>query len=330
MRKMILAGGSGYLGSVLVDYFKDKVQSIIILSRGPQWQQGNVQSVRWDGKTPGSWQAHLEEADLLVNLTGKNVNCRYTEANKKEILQSRLEATRVLRQAVAEAKQPPKLWIQCASATIYRHAEDRPMDEETGEIGVGFSVDVCKAWERAFWEQPAPQTRKVLLRIGIVLGREDGAFPRLLNLVRTGMGGHQGNGGQYVSWIHETDVAGIIRWVAGHPEVEGTLNCTSPEPISNVTLMKMLRQTYGMPFGFRTPAWLLEIASWLIGTETELVLKSRWVIPKRLLEAGYRFQFPRADYAIHDLVSTRNYWHRKKKEKGEVRVSGRITSPYAG
>jgi uncharacterized protein (TIGR01777 family) len=183
MKKMILAGGSGYLGSVLVDYFKDKVESIIILSRGPEWQQGNAQSVQWDGKTPGSWQTHLEEADLLVNLTGKNVNCRYTEANKTEILQSRLESTRVLNQAVAEAQHPPKLWIQCASATIYRHAEDQPMDEEMGEIGVGFSVDVCKAWERAFWEGVTPLTRKVLLRIGIVLGREDGAFPRLLNLV---------------------------------------------------------------------------------------------------------------------------------------------------
>ncbi len=305
MNKIILAGGSGYLGTLLARHFADKAQFIVILTRGAAWQRGNVQAVSWDGANPGPWQAHLEGADLLVNLVGKNVNCRYTETNRREILESRVAATEALGRAVAAAKTPPQVWVQFASATIYRHAEDFAMDEVAGEIGYGFSVDVCRQWEKTFWAQLAPHTRKVILRTSIVLGRGDGAFPRLLNLVRLGLGGRQGNGRQYVSWIHEADVAGIVEWVANNESATGVYNCTAPGPVPNAKLMVLIREAYGVPVGLPAPAWLLEIGAGLIGTETELVLKSRWVVPAKLLQAGYLFQFPQAGPAIHDLVSIR-------------------------
>lgn len=305
MNKIILAGGSGYLGTLLARYFADKVRSIVILTRGATWQRGNLQAVSWDGANDGPWQTHLEGADLLVNLTGKNVNCRYTQVNRREILGSRVAATEALGRAVAAAQVPPKVWVQFTSATIYRHAEDFAMDEIAGEIGYGFSVDVCRQWEKTFWAQPAPQTRKVILRTGIVLGRQNGAFPRLLNLVRLGLGGHQGNGRQYISWIHEADVAGIVEWVATNPSATGVYNCTAPGPVPNAQFMELMRKAYGVPVGLPTPAWLLEMGARLIGTETELVLKSRWVVPAKLLLAGYLFQFSQAGPAIHDLISIR-------------------------
>ncbi len=305
MNKIILAGGSGYIGSVLAEHFGDKAESIVIFTRGAAWQKGNVQAVHWDGATRGDWQEHLENADLLVNLTGKNVNCRYTEENRREILKSRLDATEVLGKAVAAAVNPPRVWIQFTSATIYRHAEDFAMDEIAGETGYGFSVDVCRKWEKAFWAQPTPRTRKVALRTSIVLGRRDGAFPRLLNLVRLGMGGRQGNGRQYVSWIHESDVAGIVEWVTGNESITGVYNCTAPGPVPNSQLMQTIREAYGVPAGLPAPTWLLEIGAGLIGTETELILKSRWVVPAKLLQAGYLFRFPQLAPAVHDLISIR-------------------------
>ena len=303
MKKVILAGGSGYIGSVLADFYTDKADEVVVLTRGSASLKGNVRTVHWNGKDVDQWMYELEGADLLVNLTGKNVNCRYNEKNKAEILSSRLEATAALGKAVAELSNPPKVWIQSASATIYRHAEDRPMDEYTGEIGNGFSVDVCKAWEEMFWQQNAPHTRKVLLRIGIVLGKSDSALPRMLRLTRFGLGGRQGNGRQYMSWIHEKDVASVIHWVYNNKEIQGTFNCTSPRPLTNADFMRTLRAVCKMPFGMLTPTWLLSIGAWLIGTETELVLKSRWVVPKKLLDAGYVFQFPDLREALVEIMN---------------------------
>jgi uncharacterized protein (TIGR01777 family) len=247
----------------------------------------------------------LEGADLLINLTGKNVNCRYNQKNKDEILNSRVNATVALGKAFETLRTPPKVWIQSASATIYRHAEDRAMDEITGEIGEGFSVDVCNAWEKTFWEQNAPHTRKVLLRIGIVLGKSDSALPRMLRLARFGLGGQQGNGKQYMSWIHEDEVVSIMDWIYKHEEIKGTFNCTSPQPLTNANFMRCIRTVCNVPFGVPTPAWLLTIGAWLIGTETELILKSRWVLPKKLIEAGYVFRFPHLSDTLTDIVKNK-------------------------
>ena len=302
--KIVLAGGNGYLGHVLADYYKDKADEIIILSRKPQSQYQNIKTLLWDGRTAGGWVNDLEGTDLLINLCGKNVNCRYTKANREEIIASRVVPTKLLGDVINKMEHPPKLWINLASATIYRHAEDRPQDEETGEIGYGFSIDVCKKWEETFFETNTPYTRKIALRMGIVLGMSDSAFPRLLNLVKFGMGGKQGNGQQYMSWVHEQDAAKCTEFLLEHEELSGVINCTAPGPVKNTEFMAAIRRAWGMPFGLPAPTWLLTIGAAIIGTETELILKSRWVLPKRLTDAGYVFSFGEAAYAIDDLLST--------------------------
>ncbi len=300
--KVVLAGGNGYLGKVLSNFYKPLAKKIIILSRKNQTANGNVETVLWDGCTEGEWKKSLNGADLLINLCGKNVNCRYTDKNKAEIINSRTVPTALLGVAIAAIENPPKLWINVTSATIYRHAEDRPQDEETGEIGYGFSIDVCKQWEETFFNTKTPLTRKIALRMGIVLGREDAAFPRLLNLVKYGLGGMQGDGQQYVSWVHEQDAAKCTEWLMNHDEINGVINCTAPEPVKNAQFMKIIRNVYGAPFGLPAPSWLLEIGAKVIGTETELILKSRWVLPKRLLDSGYNFLFTKAEHAVKDLL----------------------------
>jgi uncharacterized protein (TIGR01777 family) len=301
-KKIVLAGGNGYLGDVLSDFYKDKTDEIVILSRHEKLAEGNIRTVTWDGKTPGKWAAELVNADMLINLCGKNVNCRYTEKNKAEIFASRLQPTELLGEVIHDLAEPPKLWINVTSATIYRHAEDRPQDEETGEIGTGFSIEVCKAWEAAFNKYDTPKTRKITLRMGIVLGKNGSVFPRLLNLVKLGMGGMQGNGEQYVAWVHEHDVARSTEWFMQHPEVQGVFNCTAPNPVKNAGLMKVIRCVYGAPIGLPAPQWLLEAGAIVIGTETELILKSRWVIPKRLQDNGFEFQYGTIKAAVEDIL----------------------------
>lgn len=301
-QRIILAGGNGYLGTVLANHFKALANEVIILSRKATPIKGNITTIFWDGKTEGVWTNHLAGADLLVNLCGKNVNCRYTDKNKQEIFDSRLIPTALLNKVIAGMANPPKVFINITSATIYRHAEDRPQDEATGEIGTGFSVEVCKAWEQTFFETATPATRKIALRMGFVLGKTDSAFPRLLNMARFGLGGKHGNGNQYISWIYEQDVALLTEWLLQHPEVDGVLNCTAPQPVKNAMLMRIIRQNIKMPFGLPSPKWLLEIGALLIGTETELILKSRWVVPKRLLDLGFKFQFADINKAVQACI----------------------------
>jgi len=299
--KIVLAGGSGYLGKIIRDSFRSKADSIVILTRGGDSISGNIQYAHWDGKSLGSWVSVLEGADILINLVGKNVNCRYTEKNRSEILKSRLDATRVLGKAMERIENAPSLWIQCSSATIYRDSYDKLMDEKTGECGNGFSEQVCLQWEGMFNRQLLPATRKVALRIGFVLGTSDSALPRLINLARIGFGGRQGSGQQYVSWIHEGDVIKIIDWIMANPEVSGVLNAVAPQPPSNNHFMQTLRQALKVPFGLPMPTWLLSIGAWIIGTETELILKSRKVYPQRLLDKGFVFEFPDLKSALVDL-----------------------------
>jgi uncharacterized protein (TIGR01777 family) len=300
--KIVLAGGNGYLGTVLTEYYRDKAAEIVIISRKEKHAEKNVRTVVWDGRSRGRWTAELVNADMFINLCGKNVNCRYTEKNKAEIVSSRVVPTELLGEVIHDMLEPPKLWINITSATIYRHAEDRPQDEETGEHGEGFSVDVCEAWEYAFNKWDTPKTRKVALRMGIVLGRNDGVFPRLLNLVRLRMGGRQGDGRQYVAWVHEVDAARSTEWIADHPEANDIFNCTAPVPVKNSLLMRIIRTIYGVPFGLPAPKWFLKIGAAIIGTETELLLKSRWVLPARLLNAGFRFKFETLDNAVKDIL----------------------------
>ena len=302
-KKIVLAGGNGYLGTVLAKYYREKADEVIILARKQAPPKGNIRTVVWDGKSENGWTVHLTNADMLINLCGKNVNCRYTDKNKAEIITSRVLPTELLGHVIHKMTDPPKLWINITSATIYRHAEDHPQDEETGEIGYGFSIDVCNIWEETFWKSETPHTRKIALRMGIVLGRNDSVFPRLLNLTKLGMGGKQGTGEQYMAWVHEHDVVRSTQWLLDHPELQGTFNCTAPMAVKNADMMQTIRKSYGIPFGLPAPEWLLDMGALLIGTEPELILKSRWVVPKRLLDSGFVFQFEKAEHAIHDILS---------------------------
>lgn len=301
-KKIVVAGGSGYLGKVIAGSFAN-THAVVILSRKPAPAEPNIRTVVWDGRTMGDWAKELDGAEALINLTGKNVNCRYHARNRQEILRSRLDATAILGEAVALCMCPPKVWLQMSSATIYRHSTDKAMDEVHGETGEGFSVDVCKQWESTFNGIYLPTTRKVILRTAIVMGKNDGAFPRLRNLVRSGFGGRQGTGRQMVSWIHEDDFADAVHWLLERPYCSGVYNIAAPGPVTNDEMMKILTGLTGAVVSLRTPEWLLRLGAWLIGTEVELVLKSRWVVPRRLERDGFQFRFPTFQAAAASILS---------------------------
>ncbi|WP_192822239.1 TIGR01777 family oxidoreductase [Rufibacter sp. LB8] len=289
MAKIILAGGNGFIGRFLAQHFTGKGDNVIVLTRKPTSEPTAAKQVYWDAATAnGDWVQHLENADVLINLTGKSVNCRYTAKNKREIIASRVNATDALGQAIRQVQHPPKLWINAASATIYRHAIDGPQDELTGEIGTGFSVDVCTKWENAFYSQHTPAT----------LAPDGGVMPYYRNLARFGLGGRQGNGLQCFSWIHAQDVIHSIEFLMQHEELEGDFNLASPKPIPNHYFMTTIRQALRIKFGLRARKWMLKIGAFLLGTETELLLKSRWVVPARLLEAGYTFKVQTIEEAV--------------------------------
>lgn len=301
-KTIIIAAGTGFIGEGLIDHFSGQ-NKLIILSRHPQQDRRNVSYRYWDGRTAGEWAQCLEGADLLINLAGKSVNCRYTASNKAAIFASRTDSTSVLGEALKKVKHPPSLWINAASATIYRHAEDRPMDEFTGEMENDFSVQVCKRWEKTFNDITLPDTRKVVLRIAVTLGKQGGVMSPYLNLVKFGLGGHQGNGRQMFSWVHIEDVAGMMEWIYDHPECSGTYNCSAPDPVPNKTFMQTLRSAAGHTFGLPAYTWMLKIGAAIIGTETELLLKSRWVLPTRITQAGFAFKHPQLQGAFEDIIS---------------------------
>lgn len=291
--KVVLAGGTGFIGQYFAQRWQEQGYTVKIISR----QEGHIS---WDD-TNGIVAA-LEGAELLVNLAGRSVNCRYNERNKAEILISRTTTTEKLGAAIAGCEQPPPVWINSSTATIYRHAEDRPMTEEHGELGSGFSVEVAKAWEHAFFSCDCPDTRQIALRISIVLGPDGGVMGPYRNLVKWGLGGPQGSGKQMFSWIHVEDLYRIVRFLQDHEQLDGVFNCASPQPVSNTQLMRELRSGLGAPIGLPAPAWLLEMGAGLIGTETELILKSRWVIPERLERAGFAFTYPTLKQTLKDIL----------------------------
>lgn len=314
-KKIILAGGSGFIGQELARFYAPH-NKVIILGREmklvktnnfgsslvSEKEYPNLQYVKWDAKVPGEWVHALEGADILINLTGKTVNCRYNEKNKKEIFDSRTDAVKALGLALQQLTRPPKLWINAASATIYRHATDRPQDEDSGELGTGFSVEVCKLWEKTFYEQRTPFTRKVALRMAITLGA-GGVMTPYFNLLKFGLGGKQGNGNQMYSWIHITDTCRMIDWIYNHDDMEGTYNCSSPNPVTNKVFMSSLRKATGYKFGLPASTWMLKFGALLIGTETELVLKSRWVVPTKVQETGFHFEYPLITDAFKEIIA---------------------------
>jgi hypothetical protein len=309
--KVVIPGGSGHVGTLLARAFVRDRHEVVILSRRPASAPWRM--VRWDGATLGSWARELDDADAVVNLAGRSVNCRYTPANRREILESRVASTRVVGQAVAAARRPPAVWLQASTATIYAHRYDAANDEASGRLGGlepdapaawHFSIEVATAWERTFQEAAAPRTRKVALRSAIIMSPDrGGAFDILLALVRRGLGGTSGDGRQFVSWIHDEDFVRAVAWLIEHAGESGIVNVASPNPLPNAEFMRALREAWGTSIGLPAPAWLLAIGAMFIGTETELILKSRRVVPGRLLQAGFAFRWAEWPAAARDLVA---------------------------
>jgi NAD dependent epimerase/dehydratase family enzyme len=314
--KVVVAGASGFMGRRLTSAYAADGHEVQTVGRtgDATWSDDDAVAREIDG------------AELVVNLAGKSVDCRYGPENRAEILRSRVATTEAIARAIARVASPPALWLNASTATIYRHADDRPMTEADGELGEGFSVGIAKAWEQAFFAAELPGTRRVALRTAITLGDGSALVP-LLRLARFGFGGAQldgrwpasrarlaagtyhrfgtGGGHQRFSWVHLDDVIGIVRFLHEHTELEGIVNVSSPDPVDSVELMRSIRRVLGVPFGVPLPRVALEAGAVALRTETELVLKSRWVLPQRLLQAGYRFRYPELLPALEQIVDER-------------------------
>jgi hypothetical protein len=313
--RIVIPGGSGQMGQLLAPYFQERGHHVTVLTRGPYTAPWNT--VFWDGETIGPWTEHLEGADVCINLAGRSVNCRYHPANRQAIYDSRIHTTRLLNLVIAGLGDPPKVWLNASTATIYRHALDRPMDEATGELGGNelitktrpapetwnFSIRVAKDWESAFFEKTTPRTRKVAMRSAILFSAIPGsAFTIFSNLVRIGLGGRQGNGRQFVSWVHDSDFARAVDFLIARDDLAGPINIASPNPLPNREFMAILREAWDVPNGLPIPTPALAIGAFFLRTETELVLKSRRVVPTRLLNAGFHFEYPNWPAAVADLA----------------------------
>lgn len=309
--KIVIPGGTGQVGMVLARAFHGDGHEVVVLSRDPRpapWR-----TVRWDARTVGGWAGELEGADVVINLAGRNVNCRYDAANRAAILNSRVDSTRAVGEAIARCARPPRVWLQASTATIYAHRHDAPNDERTGILGGDepgapetwrFSIDVARAWEAALAAADTPRTRKVALRSAMVMSPDRGGiFDTLLWLVRRGLGGRAGSGRQYVSWVHEADFVRALYWLIEHEEIDGAVNIASPNPLPYADFMRALRRAWGTRIGLPATEWMLEIGVRLLRSETELVLKSRRVIPGRLLEAGFTFEHPEWPAAAQELCA---------------------------
>jgi uncharacterized protein (TIGR01777 family) len=308
--RIVIPGGSGQVGGVLARHFHANGHTITVLSRNPR--QELWRAVTWDGLTPGEWTAELEGSDVCINLAGRSVNCRYYAENRRAIYESRVRSTLLLNHVIASLNHPPRLWVNASTATIYRHALDRPMDEANGELGGNepgapdtwnFSIEVAKAWEAAFFSTSTPRTRKLATRSAMTFSPDrGGVFDVLSGLVRRGLGGQQGSGNQFVSWIHEADFVRAMELLIAHEEFSGVVNLAAPNPLPNRDFMRALRDAWSVRAGLPIPGWMMEVGAILLRTESELVLKSRRVVPGRLLAAGFEFLFPEWSAAARELA----------------------------
>lgn len=306
-----MPGGSGQVGQVLARAYASDGHEVVILSRGGAIAAGRV--VLWDGCTLGPWADELDGADLVLNLAGRSVNCRYTDANLKAMMDSRVDSTRVVGEAIARAARPPHVWMQMSTATIYAHRFDAPNDEATGVMGGeepgvprywAYSVQIARNWEQALANAQTPMTRKVALRTAMLMSPDrGGVFDGLLRLTRHGLGGPAAGGRQFVSWIHDGDFIRVVRFLYEREDLSGAVNLAAPGPLPYREFMSALREAWGIRLGLPATKWMLEIGAWVLRTDTELVLKSRWVVPGRLLDAGFAFDFTDWPTAARDLVA---------------------------
>ena len=295
--RIVIPGGSGQVGAILRRALSAAGHEVVVLSRNPRQQE-----MHWDGVTLGPWARELEGADAVINLGGRSVNCRFNAANRRAIMQSRVASTAVVGRAIAACTDPPRVWLQASTATIYAHRYDAANDEQHGILGGHepgapdtwrFSIDVARAWERELAAAATPRTRKVAMRSAMVMSADrGGVFDVLLGLVRRGLGGRSGNGRQYVSWVHYEDFARTACWLIEHDDLAGAVNVAAPNPLPNAEFMRALRNAWGVRVGLPATRLMLELGAVFLRTETELVLKSRRVVPARLLESGFQFRYP--------------------------------------
>ena len=310
--KIVIPGGTGQLGKILVRAFQARGDQVVVFSRAGANASNVSNAIEWDSRTLGAWASEIDGSDVVINLAGRSVNCRYSEENLRLMMDSRVESTRVTGLAIEQAKRPPRLWLQMSTATIYAHRFDAPNDEASGVIGGNEpgvpalwrrSIEIAKSWERAQGEASTPLTRKVLLRSAMVTSPDQGGvFDVLLGLTRRGLGGAIAGGRQYVSWVHDRDFVRAIEFLIDREQFEGPVNVAAPQPLPQREFMAAICQAWGASVALPATAWMVGIGAFFMRTETELILKSRRVIPGRLLDAGFRFEFPEWPAAAQDLV----------------------------
>ena len=308
--RIVVAGGKGFIGSLLNETLVAGNNDVVVLTRTPRTTEQSIRQVVWDGRTLGDWSREVDGARALINLAGRSVNCRYNYHNKQEILESRVDSTRVLGEVISRCDNPPSVWLNASTATIYKHTFDRPMDEATGVIGATpvakdeFSIEVATAWERTLNEAKTPATRKVALRTAMVFApSEGGVFGVLRGLTRFGLGGSIAGGKQFMSWVHGDDFCRAVEWLIERDDFSGPVNIAAPNPVTQREMMRIIREECGAPFGLGLPATrrMLEVAAFLHRTEAELIIKSRRVVPGRLLASGFQFHFPNMQDAVREI-----------------------------
>jgi uncharacterized protein (TIGR01777 family) len=310
--KIVVPGGTGQVGGVLRRALSARGHDVVVLSRHPGRLEPGVRHVGWDGRTLGDWSGEIDGADAVVNLAGRTVSCRYTPENLRQMMDSRVESTQVVGAAIARSARPPAVWLQMSTATIYADRRDAPNDEATGIIGGQepavpgyweYSVRIAQCWEAAQLEEPLPDTRRVAMRAAMVMSPDrGGVFDVLLRLARLGLGGPVAGGGQYVSWIHDQDFVRAVELLLEDDDLSGPVNLAAPGPLPQAELMRVLRRCWGRRPGLPATAWMAEIGAWVLRSDTELLLKSRRVVPGRLLDAGFAFDYAAWPEAAADLV----------------------------
>jgi len=296
----VMAGGSGFLGRLLAAELASRGSEVVILTRNPSRSAGRIQEVFWDGRTLGPWAERLEAVKAVINLTGRTLNCRYTLANRREIVESRVESVKVIGEAIRRCGKPPQVLVQAGSLGIYGDAGDRWCDEQVPSAE-DFPAQTCVSWEKAFDESLTPRTRRVLLRIGFVLGASGGALKVMANLTRWGLGGTFGSGKQYISWLHERDMNAIFLAAIEREDIQGVFNATGPNPVTNAELMRELRRVLRRPWTPPAPIWAVHVGTWLMRTEACLALTGRRCSPTRLLNHGFEFKFPALKEALENI-----------------------------